>query len=101
MLTLRHTSLGMTAGLLAAAVIGIARIFDEAHTVSEIVAGWILGAIVASLFVRAFLSAHIKLRRPVIAAVSLLLVSTVSYGHHAPFQTIIERYSPWLCNHEW
>jgi hypothetical protein len=27
----------------------------------------------------------------------LLAVSSIAYGHHAPFQRMIEHYSPWLC----
>jgi hypothetical protein len=29
--------------------------------------------------------------------VSLLAVSSIAYGHHAPFQRMIEHYSWWLC----
>jgi membrane-associated phospholipid phosphatase len=41
------TSVGVTLGLAAGAIIGAARVFEEAHTVSEVVAGWALGSAVA------------------------------------------------------
>ena len=59
-----HVSIGIALGLASGALIGAARVFEEAHTV---------------------------------AAASLLLVSGIPYGHHAPFQSLIERYSPGVC----
>jgi membrane-associated phospholipid phosphatase len=92
------TSVGVTLGLAAGAIIGAARVFEEAHTVSEVVAGWALGSAVALVFVRLLEKSRLKLRGTSVAAASLLLVSGVAYGHHAPFQSLIEQYSAGICS---
>lgn len=43
---------GMLAGIAFGAIIGISRVVLHAHSVSEVVAGWLLGAIVAIGFIR-------------------------------------------------
>ena len=90
-------SVGITLGLTSSALIGAARVFEEAHTVSEVIAGWLLGSTVALVFVRALEKSHVRLRGTAVAAASLLLVSGIAYGHHAPFQSLIERYSLGIC----
>jgi membrane-associated phospholipid phosphatase len=90
-------SVGVTLGLVSGAIIGAARVFEEAHTLSEVVAGWALGSAIALIFVRSLEKSRIKLRGTAVAASSLLLVSGVAYGHHAPLQTLIEQYSPGVC----
>jgi membrane-associated phospholipid phosphatase len=94
----KRTSLGIAIGLLVGAVIGVARVFDDAHTASEVVIGWGVGAAVALLFIRALSKAGVRPKRPVVAATVLLLVSSAAYGHHAPFQAMIERYSLGFCS---
>jgi hypothetical protein len=93
-----HVGLGLFAGLLLGAAIGTARVFENAHSVSEVIAGWALGSGLALCFARVCAKAMMTPRRPLAAGMVLLMVSTVAYGHHAPFQSAIERYSPWLCN---
>ena len=44
----RSVLAGAAAGLLVGVLTATARIFDHAHTVSEVIAGWLLGATVAS-----------------------------------------------------
>ncbi|WP_244815413.1 phosphatase PAP2 family protein [Caballeronia sp. Lep1P3] len=89
--------LGAAAGLALAAMIGLSRIFQDAHTPSEVVVGWLLGAAIAlMLLVRVFEQPR-KMPRAVAAGVGLLAVSSIAYGHHAPFQRLIEHYSWWLC----
>jgi membrane-associated phospholipid phosphatase len=92
-----NVRVGVLVGLLVGALTATARVFDEAHTVVEVVAGWMLGASVAVLFVRAFVRSEIRLFRPRVAAFCLLLVATVAYGRHAPIQDMIENYSPGVC----
>jgi membrane-associated phospholipid phosphatase len=78
-------------------MIGASRIIQDAHTPSEVVAGWILGAAIAAmLLVRVFEQPR-KMPRAAVAGVGLLAVSSIAYGHHAPFQALIEHYSWWLC----
>jgi hypothetical protein len=50
------------------------------------------------VFVRLLEKSCLKLRGTAVAAASLLLVSGVAYGHHAPFQSLIEQYSPGICS---
>ena len=90
-------SIGVSIGLASGALIGAARVFEEAHTVSEVIAGWMLGSAVALFFVRALGKSHVQLRGTAVAGASLLLVSGIAYGHHAPFQALIEQYSPGVC----
>jgi membrane-associated phospholipid phosphatase len=89
--------LGAAAGLALAAMIGGSRIIQDAHTPSEVVVGWMLGATIAAmLLVRVFEQPR-KMPRAFAAAAGLLAVSSIAYGHHAPFQRMIEHYSWWLC----
>jgi membrane-associated phospholipid phosphatase len=88
---------GAIAGLAVGVLTAAARVFDEAHTVPEVVAGWLLRAAVAVFFVRAVRRAKVKPFYPRIAATGLLLVSTLTYGRHAPIQELIDVQSPVLC----
>ncbi|MCO8610519.1 phosphatase PAP2 family protein [Burkholderia multivorans] len=88
---------GVAAGLAIGAVTAVARVFDDSHTVPEVIAGWLLGALVAIVFVRAYVRAPKRSFSPGAAAVCLLLVSGIAYGHRAPFQQMIDTHSPQLC----
>ena len=85
-----------TAGLFAGATMGMVRVFENAHTVSEAISGWMVGALVAMLFLRAR-GEQLKLTSPVIAGIGLFLVTSLAYGHRSPFQQLIAAYSPTLC----
>ncbi|AXF25414.1 phosphoesterase [Burkholderia pyrrocinia] len=89
------TSLSL--GLALGALIGVARVFDDAHTPSEVVAGWIVGSAVALTFVWRHGAPRVDARYRALVAGSLLAVSAVAYGRHAPIQAAIELYSPFLC----
>ena len=71
--------------------------FDHSHTVPEVIVGWMLGALVALVFLRGYDSARQRAFSPRVAAVCLLLVSGIAYGHRAPFQQMIDTHSPQLC----
>jgi membrane-associated phospholipid phosphatase len=88
---------GATLGLLIGALTAVARVFDNAHTISEVISGWLLGAAIATLFIRAFERSGARLFFPYMAPLSLMLIATVAYGHHAPFQKMIEDYSHGVC----
>jgi membrane-associated phospholipid phosphatase len=88
-------------GLLIGAVTAMARVSDQAHTISEAIAGWTIGAIIATLFVKALVSTRPKLFCPIAGAIVLCLVTTVAYGHHAPIQHLIDVWSPELCSFGW
>jgi hypothetical protein len=62
-----------------------------------VVAGWVLGSAIAVYFLQRFFKASRRMPRSLVGGLGLLLVSTIAYGHHAPIQQLIVRYSPWLC----
>jgi membrane-associated phospholipid phosphatase len=88
---------GVTIGLLIGVATAVARVYDDAHSVTEVIAGWMLGAALAVLFVRNFVHSGVQLAKPRFAALGLLLVASVAYGRHAPIQQWIEVYSPGVC----
>ncbi|WP_416269668.1 phosphatase PAP2 family protein (plasmid) [Burkholderia cepacia] len=88
---------GIAAGLAIGAVTAVARVFDHSHTVPEVIVGWMLGALVALVFLRGFDGVRQRAFSPRVAAVCLLLVSGIAYGHRAPFQQMIDTHSPQLC----
>ncbi|WP_175717721.1 phosphoesterase [Burkholderia anthina] len=85
-------------GFALAATIGFARASTDAHSASEIAAGWLLGALVTARLLKRWTDAPIlppRLRPFAIA--SVLAVCGIAYGHHAPIQVAVERYTPRLC----
>ncbi|MDE1180431.1 phosphatase PAP2 family protein [Paraburkholderia sp.] len=93
----RQPRVALAMGLALAAVIGTARVFDDAHTVSEVIAGWGVGSLVTLFYVRWKNAPVLPAKLRPLAVASLLTVSTLAYGHHAPIQAAIEMYSPFLC----
>ncbi|MBN3756914.1 phosphatase PAP2 family protein [Paraburkholderia sp. Tr-20389] len=91
------TKLGFALGVLIAAMIGTARVFDNAHTVSEVVAGWCLGSLVTFTFLQMTMQPALQGRLRALAALTIFGVSAIAYGHHVPIQEAIEYYSPFLC----
>jgi membrane-associated phospholipid phosphatase len=89
--------LGAAGGLIFAAMIGFSRVAIRVHSVSEVVAGWLLGSAIAVLLLMRVFEHPRKMPRAAFAGAALLVVSTLAYGHHAPFQAMIERYSWWVC----
>jgi hypothetical protein len=89
---------GVVLGALLGVFTGLARVHDHSHSLSEVVSGWMIGALVAAVFLRAALNAEIERSRPVGATVILLLVSLLAYGHRAPFQRLINTHSPAIHN---
>jgi membrane-associated phospholipid phosphatase len=89
--------LGAAGGLLFAAAIGASRVAIHAHTVAEVIAGWLLGAAISLMLLMRVFDQPRKMPRAAFAGLALLVVSTLAYGHHAPFQAMIERYSWWVC----
>ncbi len=70
---------------------------EDAHTPIEVLAGWPLGGGVAVLFLNRFTREPRRMPQAILAGLGLLAVSSIAYGHHAPFQRMIVHYSPWLC----
>jgi membrane-associated phospholipid phosphatase len=93
----RWYRLGAAGGLALAAFIGASRVMTDAHTPAEVVAGWVLGAVIAAAFLARVFDRPRKMPSAIFAGLGLLAVSTIAYGHHAPFQRMIDHYSWWLC----
>ncbi|KWF12758.1 phosphatase PAP2 family protein [Burkholderia cenocepacia] len=93
-----HTGPALFPGFALAATIGVARVHVDAHTASEVIAGWMLGVLVTMLLLKRWKDAPIlpPWLRP-LAACSVLVASGIAYGHHAPIQAAIDRYSWFLC----
>ncbi|TDV17148.1 PAP2 superfamily protein [Paraburkholderia caballeronis] len=88
---------GAATGLVIGALTAVARVLDNAHTPSEVVAGWLLGAAIALLFVHALKRSSARIVLSSVGACVLALIVGVAYGHHAPIQDMIEDYSPGVC----
>lgn len=89
---------GAATGLVIGALTAIARVADRAHTPSEVVAGWLLGAVVSLLFVQTLRRSGARIALSTLGACTLALIVGVAYGHHAPIQEMIEDYSPGVCS---
>lgn len=85
-------------GLVIGALTAMARVLDHAHTVSEVVAGWTVGATVGILFIGTLGRSRTKLFRPLAAAGTLFLITSLAYGHHAPIQRLIDEHSHYFCS---
>ncbi|WP_081052883.1 phosphatase PAP2 family protein [Burkholderia vietnamiensis] len=84
-------------GAAVAVAVAVARVFDHAHTVSEVAAGWTIGMLVVAGLLH-WKAAPVLLpwrRSP--AAASMLAVCVVAYGYRSPIQAAIDTYSPFLC----
>jgi membrane-associated phospholipid phosphatase len=86
--------LGIAAGMTVGVLTGIARVMDHSHSLPEVLSGWVLGALVAAIFLRSALKIEFDRPKPMWSAASLLLVSALAYGHKAPFQDMIEAHAP-------
>lgn len=89
--------LGAALGLTLGALIGVCRVAQGAHSPSEVIAGWLLGSGIALFFLRRFFKQPRRMPGPIFAALGLLAVSTIAYGHLAPIERILVINSPWLC----
>jgi hypothetical protein len=90
---------GVIAGMAIGACTGISRLVDHSHSLPEVIAGWLLGVLVAAFFLRTAVNVEFERFKPVWSTISLLLVSTLAYGHKAPLQYLIETRSPEIRNH--
>ncbi|AOJ77179.1 MULTISPECIES: phosphatase PAP2 family protein [Burkholderia cepacia complex] len=85
-------------GLALAATIAVARARDDAHTASEVMAGWMLGVLVTVVLLKRWTDAPIlpPVLRP-LAVVSVCAVAALAYGRHAAIQDAIDVYAPVVC----
>lgn len=84
---------GVAAGLLLGALTGASRVHGHSHSIAEVCVGWVVGAGVAAASLRTAL--HVEFRRfhALGSTLCLLAVSTLTYGHTAPFQDLIKENS--------
>lgn len=88
-------------GLAFGALVGISRVVVHAHTVSEVVTGWMLGATVSLAFIRiaaASLSKHVF--KPVRIAMSLLILLPAPYVHPSPTQKWLTEITLYVTGHD-
>jgi membrane-associated phospholipid phosphatase len=84
---------GIVAGLVLGMMTGLSRIHGQDHSVSEVIVGWVIGAVAACVFLRAALRVDYRQFRSTWFTICLLVVSTLTYGHEAPFQSLFEQKS--------
>lgn len=87
---------GVIAGMGIGVLTGVSRLVNGAHSPPEVVVGCLLGVVVALLFLRSAVKFEFERVKPVWPTLSLLLVSSITYGHEAPFERLIETRSPQL-----
>ncbi|SAL55284.1 PA-phosphatase-like phosphoesterase [Caballeronia cordobensis] len=91
---------GVAAGLLLGVWVGVSRVVLNAHSVSEVVAGCMLGAIVALAFVRIAWRAEAGKLSPAPVAASLAVVVVALHGVPVPTQHWITEIALGLSGHE-
>lgn len=92
---------GAVCGLGFAALISVSRVFLNAHSISEVVAGWVLGAAVSILFIRvANASLRVHVFNPLRIAVSVLALLQAPYVHPAPTQQWLTQITLYVTGHE-
>lgn len=105
-LILQRTSLplrvcGVVLGLAFAAVVGVSRLMLNAHSVSEVVTGWLLGAAVSLTFIRiaaTSLSKHVF--KPMRIVLSLLVLLPAPYVHPSPTQKWLTKITLYVSGHD-
>ncbi|MEN3367572.1 MAG: hypothetical protein V7606_4846 [Burkholderiales bacterium] len=91
---------GVLAGFSFGVLIGISRIVLEAHSVSEVVAGLLLGGIVSSGFIRMAGSLQKPLFNPARIALGLAALLAASHAQPAPTQAWLIKASLFVSGHD-
>jgi membrane-associated phospholipid phosphatase len=92
--------LGLFAGLMLGALVGVSRVVLNAHSWSEVVAGCALGAVVALAFARIAWKAQAGTLSPTPVAASLAVVVFLLHGVPVPTQRWITEIALGLSGHE-
>lgn len=88
-------------GLVFGAAVGASRIALHAHSVSEVVAGWLLGAVISMAFIRVAatsLSRHVF--KPMRIVLSLLVLLPAPYVYPAPTQQWLTEITLFFSGHD-
>ncbi len=92
---------GVAIGLLFAVIVSASRVAVHAHSVSEVVAGWLLGSMVSLTFIRiAYASLNKHIFKPVHIAFSILALLPAPYVHPAPTQQWLTQITLYVTGHE-
>ena len=89
----------MMAALAAAFTIAVSRLALDAHSVSEVCSGLIIGGLVAGNFMLASRRLTAPVLAPGLMLASLAIVCIAMHGHQAGAQGLIERISLYLSGH--
>jgi len=89
----------MAVGLACALTVGISRLALDAHSVSEVCSGLIIGGLVTAGFVLGSHRLAIPVLAPGLMLASLAIVCIAMHGHQAGAQGLIERISLYLSGH--
>jgi hypothetical protein len=92
---------GVAFGLLFAALVGCSRLALHAHSVSEVVAGWLLGAAVSLVFVQLavrLLNGHVF--KPLRVTLILMALLPAPYVYPAPTQQWLTDLTLYVTGHE-
>ncbi len=89
----------MALGLAGALAVAISRLALDAHSLSEVCAGLIIGGLVAGSFMLASRRLAAPMLAPGLMLASLALVCIAMHGHQAGAQGLIERISLYLSGH--
>ncbi|MET0549409.1 MAG: phosphatase PAP2 family protein [Xanthomonas sp.] len=92
--------LAVACGFAIASVIAIARVYARAHSLSEVAAGVVLGAVATACYLQWRGAPQLAPGRRGYVILSMALVCLLMYGRHAPIQHAIQAYSPALCGRE-
>jgi membrane-associated phospholipid phosphatase len=92
---------GALLGFAFGTVVGISRLAVHAHSISEVVAGWLLGALVSISFLRiAGMTLRKHVFNPLRIALSLLALLPAPYVHPAPTQQWLTDITLYFSGHE-
>lgn len=92
--------LGMLVGLAIGALVGLSRLALQAHSVSEIVTGCILGACVSVTFIRTLHALEPQRYAPWLTPLSLVLLTASLHGLRVPTQHWVTQLALTLSGHE-
>lgn len=94
-----HRLILMVLGLTGALTVGLSRLALEAHSVSEVCAGLLIGGLVAGGFMLSSRQSATPRLAPGVMIAALAIICVTMHGHQAGAQGLIERLSLYLSGH--
>jgi membrane-associated phospholipid phosphatase len=93
-------ALGVFCGFLFAALVGVSRLAVHAHSVSEVVSGWILGGVISVAFIGVASSLQKYIFNPKRIALVVLALLPAPYVQPAPTQEWLTTVSLYISGHD-